>query len=69
MTKQLATSYYDYYRAGGTGSYKAGNPTAGLYANGVARMIYKRIFIRNKHPEDYQNDLQKGDKQWQKTQI
>ena len=47
----------DYYRAGGTGSYKAGNPTAGLYANGVARMIYKRIFIRNKHPEDYQNDL------------
>lgn len=41
----------DYYRAGGTGSYKAGNPTAGLYVNGVARMIYKRIFIRNKHPE------------------
>ena len=41
----------DYYRAGGTGSYKAGNPTAGLYVNGVARMIYKRIFVRNKHPE------------------
>lgn len=41
----------DYYRAGGTGAYKAGNPTAGLYKNGVATMIYKRIFIRNKHPE------------------
>lgn len=41
----------DYYRAGGTGAYKAGNPTAGLYKNGIATMIYKRIFIRNKHPE------------------
>lgn len=41
----------DYYRAGGTGSYKAGNPTAGLYVNGVARMVYNRIFIRNMHPE------------------
>jgi len=36
----------DYYEAGGTGSYKAGNPTAGLYENSIARMIYKRIFIR-----------------------
>ena len=41
----------DYYNAGGTGAYKAGNPTAGLYKNGIATMIYKRIFIRNKHPE------------------
>lgn len=41
----------DYYSAGGTGAYKAGNPTAGLYKNGIATMIYKRIFIRNKHPE------------------
>ena len=36
----------DYYAAGGKGSYKEGNPTAGLYLNGVATMIYKRIFIR-----------------------
>ena len=41
----------DYYSAGGKGSYKEGNPTAGVYKNGVATMIYKRIFIRNKHPE------------------
>ena len=37
----------DYYKDGGTGAYKAGNPTAGLYSNGVAKMIYKRIFIRH----------------------
>ena len=41
----------DYYEAGGKGSYKEGNPTAGVYKNGIATMIYKRIFIRNKHPE------------------
>lgn len=28
------------------------------FVNGKAK--YKRIFIKNKHPEDYQNDLQKG---------
>ena len=38
----------DYYEAGGKGAYKAGNPTAGLYLNGVATMIYKRLFIRHK---------------------
>ena len=36
----------DYYAAGGKGAYKAGNPTAGVYEDGVAKMIYKRIFIR-----------------------
>jgi hypothetical protein len=41
----------DYYKAGGKGSYKEGNPTAGVYKNGVASMIYKRIFIRNKKPK------------------
>lgn len=40
----------DYYLAGGKGAYKEGNPTAGIYENGVARMIYKRIFIKHKHP-------------------
>ena len=40
----------DYYRAGGTGAYKEGNPTAGFYENGVAKMAYKRIFIRHRHP-------------------
>ncbi|MCU6712414.1 adenine-specific methyltransferase EcoRI family protein [Paenibacillus sp. J5C_2022] len=38
----------DYYKAGGTGAYKEGNPTAGYYANGVAKMAYKRIFIKHK---------------------
>lgn len=39
----------DYYKAGGTGSYKEGNPTAGYYENNVAKMVYKRIFIKHKN--------------------
>ena len=38
----------DYYKSGGTGSYKEGNPTAGYYQDQVAKMAYKRIFIKNK---------------------
>jgi len=38
----------DYYKDGGTGAYKEGNPTAGYYENNVAMMAYKRIFIRHK---------------------
>ena len=38
----------DYYKSGGTGAYREGNPTAGYYENGLARMAYKRIFIRHK---------------------
>lgn len=38
----------DYYKAGGTGAYNEGNPTAGYYENGVAKMAYKRIFIRHR---------------------
>lgn len=38
----------DYYKSGGTGSYKEGNPTAGFYDNGIAKMSYKRIFIRHR---------------------
>lgn len=38
----------DYYKAGGTGAYKEGNPTAGYYQDGVAKMAYKRIFIKHK---------------------
>ena len=38
----------DYYAAGGKGAYKGGNPTAGIYVNGVATMVYKRIFIRHR---------------------
>jgi hypothetical protein len=37
----------DYYKAGGTGTYKAGNPTAGLYIEGIATMAYKRLFIEH----------------------
>jgi hypothetical protein len=39
---------HDYYQAGGKGAYKAGNPTAGIYIDGLATMVYKRIFIRHK---------------------
>ncbi len=38
----------DYYKGGGTGAYKEGNPTAGLYEEGIAKMAYKRIFIRHR---------------------
>ena len=38
----------DYYKAGGTGAYKEGNPTAGYYENDVAKMAYKRIFIKHR---------------------
>jgi hypothetical protein len=38
----------DYYKSGGTGSYKEGNPTAGFYVNGEAKMAYKRIFIKHR---------------------
>lgn len=40
----------DYYKCGGTGAYKAGNPTAGIYNNGIAKMTFKRIFIRHINP-------------------
>jgi hypothetical protein len=36
----------DYYASGGKGAYNEGNPTAGFYDNGIAKMAYKRIFIR-----------------------
>lgn len=45
VTKQFVD---DYYKAGGTGAYKEGNPTAGYYENNVAKMAYKRIFIKHK---------------------
>ena len=38
----------DYYKNGGKGAYNEGNPTAGYYENNVAKMAYKRIFIRHK---------------------
>jgi hypothetical protein len=40
----------DYYAVGGKGAYQAGNPTAGIYDNGIARMVYKRIFIKHRSP-------------------
>lgn len=40
----------DYYAAGGKGAYQAGNPTAGIYEKGIARMVYKRIFIKHRSP-------------------
>jgi len=45
LTKEFVD---DYYKAGGTGAYKEGNPTAGYYENNVAKMAYKRIFIKHK---------------------
>mgnify|MGYP002682529908 CR=1 FL=1 len=38
----------DYYKAGGKGTYKEGNPSAGYYENNVAKMAYKRIFIKHR---------------------
>lgn len=45
LTKEFVD---DYYKAGGTGAYKEGNPTAGYYKDNVAKMAYKRIFIRHR---------------------
>jgi len=45
LTKEFVD---DYYKTGGTGAYKEGNPTAGYYENNVAKMVYKRIFIKHK---------------------
>ncbi len=48
-TEGLTQEFVDnYYRNGGKGSYRQGNPTAGIYDNGIARMVYKRIFIKHK---------------------
>lgn len=44
LTKEFVD---DYYKAGGTGAYKEGNPTAGFYENNIAKMAYKRIFIKH----------------------
>lgn len=39
----------DYYKSGGTGAYKAGNPLLGYYDNnGNAKIPYMRILIRRK---------------------
>lgn len=45
LTKEFVR---DYYIAGGTGSYNEGNPTAGYYENSIAKMAYKRLFIKKK---------------------
>jgi len=47
LTKEFVD---DYYKGGGTGAYKEGNPTAGYYENNVAKMAYKRIFVEHKTP-------------------
>ena len=49
LTEGLAAKFVeDYYAAGGTGAYRAGNPTAGIYRDGIASMVYQRLFIRHK---------------------
>jgi hypothetical protein len=45
LTKEFVD---DYYKAGGKGAYKEGNPTAGYYKDDVATMVYKRIFIKHR---------------------
>ena len=45
LTRQFVD---DYYASGGTGAYQEGNPTAGYYDNGIAKMAYKRLFVRHK---------------------
>ena len=53
LTKEFVD---DYYKAGGTGAYKEGNPTAGYYEDGVAKMAYKRIFIKHKEKSQHENN-------------
>lgn len=49
ITRGLTKKFVDdYYKGGGTGAYKEGNPTAGYYESGVAKMAYKRLFIRHR---------------------
>lgn len=45
LTKQFVD---DYYKGWGTWAYKEWNPTAWYYENWVAKMAYKRIFIKHK---------------------
>jgi hypothetical protein len=53
ITQGLTQKFVDdYYKAGGKGAYKEGNPTAGAYIDGVATMIYKRIFIKHKRKKN-----------------
>jgi len=48
-TPGLAKKFVDdYYKSGGTGAYKEGNPTAGYYEDSIAKMAYKRIFIKHR---------------------
>lgn len=57
--KPIGQQWLDSYRAyGGKGHYSA-NMIVPVYSdkNGVPQSIYARILIKNKHPEDYQNDL------------
>ena len=47
-----------YREQGGKGHYTANMNSPVYYLpDGTAKPTFKRIFIKNKHPEDYQNDL------------
>lgn len=49
LTPGLSKKFVDdYYKDGGTGSYKQGNPTAGFYKDNIAKMAFKRIFIKHR---------------------
>lgn len=55
-TPGLTKDFVDnYFKNGGTGAYREGNPTAGYYDNGMAKMVYKRIFIRHRQASDSLN--------------
>ncbi len=45
LTKEFVD---DYYTCWWTGAYKEWNPTAWYYEDGIAKMAYKRIFIKHK---------------------
>lgn len=52
ITPGLTKEFVDaYYKAGGTGTYKEGNPTAGYYEDNIAKMAYKRIFIKHRETQ------------------
>jgi hypothetical protein len=49
LTKEFVDAYY---KSGGTGTYKEGNPTAGFYEDNIAKMAYKRIFIKHRETQE-----------------
>lgn len=71
LRKPIDYSIYQGYKPDGTSNHRTGSTFGNCpviakndkshayykHDNKIVQAVYKRIFIRNKHPEDYQNDL------------